>query len=110
MSSKFKEVLDGYFLSQDPMYYIFMETLGKIQFNDNDSSHHDPHQEGQEDQECPPSSRRFLMATYPLKTLCVIYFWKLYAKSSSMVMTPLIMITIRKVRMTRNVLEVQRGS
>ena len=61
MSSKFKEVLDGYFLSQDPMYYIFLETLGKIQFNDNDSSHHDPHQEGQDDQECPPSSKKFLM-------------------------------------------------
>ena len=55
MSSKFKEVLDGYFPSQDPMYYIFLETLGKIQFNDNDSSHCDPCQEGQEDQECPPS-------------------------------------------------------
>ena len=38
MSSKFKKVLDGYFLSQDSMYYIFLETLGKIQFNDNDPS------------------------------------------------------------------------
>ena len=53
MSSKFKKVLDGYFLSQDPMYYIFLETLGKIQFNDNDPSNDDHHQEGQNDQECP---------------------------------------------------------
>ena len=110
MSSKFKEVLDGYFLSQDPMYYIFLEALGKIQFNDNDSSHHDPHQEGQEDQECPPSSRRFLMVIFPLKTLCIIHFWKLWTKSSSMVMTPAIMIPIRKVKMIRNVLQVQGGS
>ena len=55
------KVVDCYFLSQDPMYYIFLETLGKIQFNDSASSHHDLHLEGVEDQECPPSSRRFLM-------------------------------------------------
>ena len=46
MSSKFKEVLDDYFPSEDPMYYVFLETLDKIQFSDNNSSHHDPHQEG----------------------------------------------------------------
>ena len=66
MSSKFKEVLDDYFPSKDPVYYIFLETLDKIQFNDNDYSLHDPHPEGQEDQEYPPSSSRFLIATFPL--------------------------------------------
>ena len=70
-----------------------------------DYNHQDPHQEGQEDQESPPSSRRFFMAIFPLKTLCVIYFWKLYAKLSSMVMMPTIMITIRKVRIIRNVIQ-----
>ena len=92
------------------MYYTFLETLGKIQFNYNDSRHHDPHQEGQEDQEYPPSSRRFLMVIFPLKTPCVLHFWKPWAKSSSMIMTPAIMIPIRKVRMIRNVLQVQRSS
>ena len=82
MSSKLNEVLDVYFPFQDPMYYIFLETLGKIQFNDNDYSHHDPHQEHQEDKECPPSSRRFLMAIVSLKSLCIIHFWKPWAKSS----------------------------
>ena len=50
-----------------PMYpYVSsLETLGKIQFSDNDFSHHDPHQEGQNDQECLPISRMFLMAIVP---------------------------------------------
>ena len=74
MSSKFKEVLDGYFQSQDPMYYIFLETFGKIQLNDNDSSHHDPHEEGQEDQECPPSSRRFLIVISHLRHYVLYIF------------------------------------
>ena len=49
------------------MCFTFLETLGKVQFNDNDSSHHDPHQEGQDDQKYPPSSRRFLMVIFPLR-------------------------------------------
>ena len=47
---------------------------------------------------------------FPLKTLCFIHFWKPWTKSSSMIMTPAIMIPIRKVRMIRNVLQVQRSS
>ena len=31
--------------------YIFLGILCKIQFNDDDPSHHDQHQEGQNDQE-----------------------------------------------------------
>ena len=56
------------------MYYTFLETLDKIKFNGNDSSNHDPHQEGQYDQECPPSSKRFLMVIFPLKTLFLYIF------------------------------------
>ena len=48
------------------------------------------------------------MVIFPLKTLCIIHFWKPWAKSSSMIMTPGIMIPIRKVRMIRNVLQIQR--
>jgi len=92
------------------MYYTFLETLGKIQSNDNDSRHHEPHQEGQDDQECHPSSRRFLIVIFSLKTLCIIHFWKPWGKSSLIIMTPGIMILIRKVRMIRNVLQVQGGS
>ena len=46
---------------------------------EDDPSHHDDFQEGQGDQECPPSSRRFLIVIFPLKTLCI--FWKSWAKS-----------------------------
>ena len=48
MSSKYQEVLDGYFSTYD---YVFLETFGKIQFNEDDHSHHDPHQEDQDDQQ-----------------------------------------------------------
>ena len=43
-----------------PKYYIFMETSGKIQFNEDDPNHHDHHQEPQEDGGRPPSTGRFL--------------------------------------------------
>ena len=91
------------------MYYIFLETLGKILFNEADSKHHDHHQEGQDDQECHPSTRRFLMIIFPIKTPCVIYFRKACAISGSMKMAPPIMITIRKVIMIMNFLQVQKG-
>ena len=48
------------------MCHIFSETLGKIQFNEGDLSHPDPHQECQDDQECPPSPGRFLMTIFQL--------------------------------------------
>ena len=57
--------------------------------------------------------KEFLMIIFPIQTLCVIYFWKAWGISSSMKMTPPIMITISKVMMIRNILqryrEVQRG-
>ena len=49
----------------DPMYPIFLETLGEIQFNGGDAKHHDHHQECQDDQECHPSTGRFLMTIFP---------------------------------------------
>ena len=82
--------------------YIFGK-LCKIQFIGYNPSYHDHHQEGQDDQECPPSIGRFLMPIFPPKSLSVIYFCKALAKSSSMEMTPFIMITIRKVRMISNI-------
>ena len=47
------------------MYWIFLEILGKIQFNGDDPSHHDHHQEDQDNQECPLSTGRFLMIIFP---------------------------------------------
>ena len=47
------------------MYPIFLETLGEIQFNGGDPKYHDHHQECQDDQECPPSTGRFLMTISP---------------------------------------------
>ena len=44
------------------MYHIFLESSGQIQLTGGDSRYHNHHQEDQDDQECPPSSRRFLMA------------------------------------------------
>ena len=41
----------------DPMCYIFLECLDKIWFHKDDPSHHDDHQEGQDDWECPPNTR-----------------------------------------------------
>ena len=45
-----------------------------------------------------------------LNTPSIIYFWKPQAKSSSMKMTPSIMITIRNLRRMEDVLQVQGGS
>ena len=47
------------------MYPIFLETLDKMGFNGDDPNHHDHHQEGQNDQEHPPSTGRFLMTISP---------------------------------------------
>ena len=44
---------------------IFLETLGKMQFNGDDLNNHDHHQEGQDDEEHPPSTGRFLMTIIP---------------------------------------------
>ena len=94
----------------NPSILYFLETLGKIQFNEDDSSHNDPHQEGQDDQECPSSTGRFLMTIFPINTLCIIYFWKPEAKPSSMKMTFAIMILIRKDKEVWNALQVQESS
>ena len=51
---------------------IILETLGNIQFNGDDLSNLDHHQEGQDDQE---SSRRFLMIIFPLSQN-VFFCWK----------------------------------
>ena len=50
------------------MYHIFLETSEQIQISDGYSSHPDIHQEDQDDQECPPSSRMFLMALIATNT------------------------------------------
>ena len=63
------------FITSKPVNHLIFLNL-KIQFYDDDSSHHDPHQEGQDDQEYPPSTVRFLMANFSIETLCIIYFWK----------------------------------
>ena len=47
------------------MYLIFLKTLGNMQFNGDDPNHHDHHQEGQDDQEHPPSTGRLLMTISP---------------------------------------------
>ena len=47
------------------MYPIFLESLGKIQFNGNDPNHYDHYQEGQDCQEHPPTTGRFLMTISP---------------------------------------------
>ena len=41
------------------MYHIFLESLGKIQFNYDDVSHHDHLQECQDDQDCHTSEEVF---------------------------------------------------
>ena len=46
------------------MCHIFLESLGKIEFNEDDPGHHDHHQEGQDNQECPPSTGRFFMTIF----------------------------------------------
>ena len=47
------------------MYPIFLETLDKMGFNGDDPNHHDHHQEGQNDQECPSSTGKFLITISP---------------------------------------------
>jgi len=87
------------------MYYIFLESLDKIQTNRDDSRHHDCHQEGQDDQEHSLRTGRFFVYPIFLETLdkmqfngndpshhehhqegqddekhppstCILYFWK----------------------------------
>ena len=41
------------------MYYIFLESLGKIQFNYDKNSHNDHLQECQDDQDCHTSEEVF---------------------------------------------------
>ena len=50
------------------MYHISSETSGQIQLNDGDTRYHDHHQEDQDDQEHPPSTRVFLMALFATDT------------------------------------------
>ena len=106
--------------------HIFLESSCKILFTADDPIHNDLHQEAQDDQKLVHGGSQFavwiLNAMIPIiilivyikfyinffssqgpACLCVIYFWKVYLKSSSMVMTPPIMITIRMLRMFRNV-------
>ena len=59
------------YLQQIPMYHIFLETSGQIQLNGGDTRYLDCHQvsqDDQEDQECPPSTRMFLMAFFATNT------------------------------------------
>ena len=51
-----------------PTCYIFLETSGQIQLTGGDSRYHDHHQEDQDDQECPPSTRMFLMTLFAIDT------------------------------------------
>ena len=47
------------------MYHIFLETLGKMQFNGDCPNHHDHSQEGQDDHEPPRSTGRLLLTIPP---------------------------------------------
>ena len=64
----------GLQFTKHPKYYIFLETSGKIQFNEDDPNHHDHHQESQEDGGCPPSTGRFLTSIFHL-TPQVLYIF-----------------------------------
>ena len=69
--------------------------------------HPDQHKDDQEGQEHPPSTMMSLMALlhhWP----CVIIFWKPWVKSTSLIATVGIMITIRMNRKLRNILQVER--
>ena len=55
------------------MYRIFLKSSGQIQVIRDDPSNHDHHQEGQDDQECPPSTRRLLMAIFPPMTMYYVF-------------------------------------
>ena len=81
------------FFTLHPKYYKFLEISGKIHFNEDDSNHYDHHHEPQDDGGCPPSLGRFLT-----------YLYKPQEKSSSMEMTPTIMISIRNLRRMEDVL------
>ena len=54
----------GLQFTKHPKYYIFLETSGKIQFDEDDPNHHDHHQEPQEDGGRPPSTGRFLTTIF----------------------------------------------
>ena len=54
MSSKFKDVVDGFNCNKYPCLIYFLESSGEISLNGDDARHHDDHKEGQDDQECPP--------------------------------------------------------
>ena len=43
---------------------MFLETSGKIQFNEDDPNHYDHLQEPQENQGLPPSMGRFLITIF----------------------------------------------
>ena len=54
--------------TKHPKYYIFLETSGKIQFNEDDPNSHDHHKELMKDGGNPPSLRRFrttILHEYP---------------------------------------------
>ena len=55
------DVLDGFFAFLT-MYYIYLETWGKIQYIGGDSRYHGHYHDDQEALEHPPSTRMFLMA------------------------------------------------
>ena len=59
-------------------YYIFLETSDKIKFNEDDPNHYYHHQD--------PLNDKVFFSEHPN------YFWKSQAKSSSMKMTPTIII------------------
>ena len=54
----------GFQFTKHPKYYIFLETLGKIQFNGDDPDHYEHHQEGHNDQKYPPSTGRLLKTIF----------------------------------------------
>ena len=64
----------GLQFTKHPKYYIFFETSGKIQFNEDDTNHHDLHQEPQDDGGCPPSMVMFLTTIYNFHPKYYIFF------------------------------------
>ena len=53
----------------------FFFNLCKLQLYGANPSNYGHHEEGQNDQECPLSSRRLLMVIFKLNTLCIIFFF-----------------------------------
>ena len=47
------------------MYPIFLETIGKMQFNGDDPNHYEHYQEGHNNQKYPPSTGRLLNTIFP---------------------------------------------